>query len=90
MHVLAFVIENEVSALRVATHVRSKHDVVGSGVAEGRGVAHLRTNLHIAAAALNVLFILGLVLDDEVLQAAENNKNNQQETDTINKTKTNQ
>mmetsp|Transcript_23051 Transcript_23051/g.34412 ORF Transcript_23051/g.34412 Transcript_23051/m.34412 type:complete len:400 (+) Transcript_23051:181-1380(+) len=66
-HVLALVVEDEVGPLGVAALVRAEHDVVGGGVAEGREVRLLRADLHVATAALHILLVLGLVLDDEVL-----------------------
>ena len=66
-HVLALVVEDQVRALGVAALVRAEHDVVRRGVAEGLGVAELRPDLHVAAAALDVLLVLGLVLDDQLL-----------------------
>mmetsp|Transcript_81898 Transcript_81898/g.264360 ORF Transcript_81898/g.264360 Transcript_81898/m.264360 type:complete len:411 (-) Transcript_81898:74-1306(-) len=66
-HVLALVVEDQVSPLGVAALVRAKHDVVDRRVAEGRGIAHLRADLHVAATALHVLLVLGLVLNDQLL-----------------------
>lgn len=54
-HILAFVIKDEVGALRVPTLVRAKHDVVGRGISEARGITQLGTDLHIATTTLNVL-----------------------------------
>ena len=66
-HVLALVVEDQVRALGVAALVRAEHDVVRRGVAEGLGVAELRPDLHVASTALDVLLVLGLVLDDQLL-----------------------
>ena len=54
-------------ALGVAALVRAEHDVVRRGVSESLGVAELGADLDVAAAALDVLLILGLVLDDQLL-----------------------
>merc|ERR1712007_73336 len=54
-------------SLGVATLVRAEHDVVGRRVAERCWVAHLRTDLHVSATALHVLFVLGLILKDQLL-----------------------
>ena len=66
-HVLALVVEDQVRALGVAALVRAEHDVVRRGVAKGLGVAELRPDLHVATAALDVLLVLCLVLDDQLL-----------------------
>mmetsp|Transcript_81906 Transcript_81906/g.264387 ORF Transcript_81906/g.264387 Transcript_81906/m.264387 type:complete len:286 (-) Transcript_81906:74-931(-) len=66
-NVLALVVEDQVCPLGVAALVRAKHDVVARRVTEGRGIAHLRADLHVAATALHVLLVLGLVLNDQLL-----------------------
>ena len=66
-HVLALVAEDQVRSLGVAALVRAEHDVVRRGVSERLGVAELWADLDVAAAALDVLLILGLVLDDQLL-----------------------
>ena len=55
-------------ALRVAALVWAEHDVVWRRVAEGLRVAQLWANLDVTAAALDVLLVLGLVLNDQLLQ----------------------
>merc|ERR1719499_2782679 len=64
--VLALIVEDEVSPLRVAALVGAEHDVVGSGVAECREVVELWADLQVATTALNILLVLCLVLDDQV------------------------
>ena len=59
-NVLALVAEDQVSALSVAALVRTEHDIVRSGVAEGLGIVELGAYLDVAAAALDVLLVLGL------------------------------
>ena len=54
-------------ALGVAALVRAEHDVVRRGVSERLGVAELWAHLDVTTAALDVLLILGLVLDDQLL-----------------------
>mmetsp|Transcript_27444 Transcript_27444/g.81762 ORF Transcript_27444/g.81762 Transcript_27444/m.81762 type:complete len:424 (-) Transcript_27444:20-1291(-) len=65
--VLPLVREDEVRPLRVAALVRSEHDVVDRRVAEGGKVILLGANLEVASAALHILLVLRLILDDEVL-----------------------
>merc|ERR1712048_1446304 len=65
--ILALVVEDQMSSLGVSALVRAKHDVVRSWVTEGGWVLNLRANLDIATTALDVLLVLGLVLDDQAL-----------------------
>ena len=66
-HVLALVAEDQVRALGVAALVGAEHDVVRRGVTERLGIAELWPYLDVAAAALDVLLVLRLVLDDQLL-----------------------
>ena len=66
-HVLALVAEDQVRALGVAALVGAEHDVVRRGVTERLGIAELWPDLDVAAAALDVLLVLRLVLDDQLL-----------------------
>mmetsp|Transcript_5399 Transcript_5399/g.12335 ORF Transcript_5399/g.12335 Transcript_5399/m.12335 type:complete len:200 (+) Transcript_5399:800-1399(+) len=65
-HVLALVIEDEVRPLGVPALVRPEHDVVRRRVAERGQVVEFGPDLHVPAAALHVLLVLGLVLDNEL------------------------
>merc|ERR1719265_2868699 len=66
-HILTIVVNDEVGSLGVAAFVRSKHNVVSSWVAKLGLVFHLWANLDIATSTLDVLLILGLILDVELL-----------------------
>merc|ERR1719506_2859854 len=65
--ILAIIVEDEVRSLSVPALVWTKHDVVGSWVPKLGLVLHLWADFHIATTALDILLILGLVLDVELL-----------------------
>mmetsp|Transcript_5724 Transcript_5724/g.11703 ORF Transcript_5724/g.11703 Transcript_5724/m.11703 type:complete len:417 (+) Transcript_5724:90-1340(+) len=65
--VLALVVENKMCPRSITALVGAEHEVVNCGVAKGGGIRHLGADLDITPAALHVLLVLGLVLDDEIL-----------------------
>mmetsp|Transcript_47655 Transcript_47655/g.116850 ORF Transcript_47655/g.116850 Transcript_47655/m.116850 type:complete len:263 (-) Transcript_47655:92-880(-) len=66
--ILALVREDQMRSLsRVTTLIRPKHDVVRRRVTEFLLIIRLGTNLDVAASALNILFMLHLVLDHKRL-----------------------
>merc|ERR1719410_754220 len=66
-NIFALVSEDQVRPFCVPTLVRSEHDVVHSGIAELGCIVHFRAQLDVAASALHILLVLGLVLDNQIL-----------------------